>query len=150
MCDTTGPHVQLEWPATVAHRIDQVIAQYPDAVALKDGYGHELTYKAMENRVNSISSALRAQLSESDLQQAVVGVFQMPSADWICSLVAINRVGGIYLPLDLRNSIPRLKSNVEAARPAVILADNETVGQVKQIDVNDLAVVINVSPLENG
>ena len=141
--------MQLEWPPTVAHRIDQMIAQYPNSIALKDGYGRELTYTAMDKRVNSISSALRVQLPENN-EQAVVGVFQMPSADWICCLVAINRVGAIYLPLDLRNSIPRVKSNVEAARPAAILADNETVGQVKQIDPNELAVVINVSEFEKG
>ncbi|RDL30421.1 uncharacterized protein BP5553_10299 [Venustampulla echinocandica] len=141
-----GSDVQLEWPATVAHRIDQIITQYPDSIALKDGYGRKLTYTAMDKRVNSICSALRVQLPENN-EQAVVGVFQMPSADWICCLVAINRVGAIYLPLDLRNSVPRLKSNVESARPAAILADNETVGQVKQIDLNELAVVINVSDL---
>jgi hybrid polyketide synthase/nonribosomal peptide synthetase ACE1 len=103
----------------------------------------------MDKRVSSIASALCVQLPENN-EQAVVGVFQMPSTDWICCLVAINRVGAIYLPLDLRNSIPRLKSNVDAARPAAILADNETVGQIKQIDLNEHAVVINVSESERG
>jgi hybrid polyketide synthase/nonribosomal peptide synthetase ACE1 len=121
-----------------------MIAQFPDSIALKDGYGRTLTYTAMDKRVNSIASALYIQLQENN-EQAVVGVFQMPSADWICCLIAINRVGAIYLPLDLRNSIPRLKSNIEAARPAVILADRETVGQIKQIDVNERALLINVS-----
>lgn len=136
--------MQLQWPATVAHRIDQVIAQYPENVALRDGYGNKLTYAAMDGRVNSISSALRSQIPEDD-RQAVVGVFQMPSADWICCLLAIHRIGAIYLPLDLRNSIPRLKRNVEIARPVAILVDNETVGRVGEVDVNGLAIILNVS-----
>lgn len=139
--------MHLEWPATVAHRIDEMIAQYPNSIALKDGYGRILTYTEMDKRVNSISGALRVQLPANN-EQAVIGVFQMPSADWICSLVAINRIGAIYLPLDLRNSIPRLRSNVEATRPAAILSDNETVSQIKQIDPNEDAIVINVSEYE--
>ena len=130
--------MQLQWPATAAHRIDQVIEQYPNSVALKDGYGHILTYSEMNERVVGISTALRDQNSES-MKQAVLGVFQMPSADWICSLLAIHRVGAVYLPLDLQNSIP------EAARPAVLLVDKETVGQVNQIDRSGLVAVINAN-----
>lgn len=89
-----------------------MIAQFPDAIALKDGYGRILTYTDMDKRVNSIATALRAQLPDNE-EQSVVGIFQMPSADWICSLIAINRIGALYLPLDLRNGIPRLKSNVQ-------------------------------------
>ena len=146
-CGFIGSPTQLEWPETVAHRIDQMIAQYPNSIALKDGYGRILTYTEIDERVNSIASALRVQLRESN-EQSIVGVFQMPSADWICSLVAINRVGAIYLPLDLRVGIPRLRSNVEAGRPAAILVDNETMGQVKHIDLNGNAIAINVSGSE--
>ena len=41
-------------------------------------------------------------------------------------MISINRIGAIYLPLDLRVGVPRLRSNVEAGRPAAILADSNT------------------------
>src|SRR5947209_8494819 len=113
----------LEWPATVAHRIDQVIAQHPDNPAVKDGSGRVLSYADLDARAESIARALRAQLPDQSLQQSVVGVLQTPAADWIASLVAILRVGAVYLPLDLKVSAPRLKGYVKAARPAAILAD---------------------------
>lgn len=138
--------MQLEWPATVAHRIDQVIAQHAHSVALKDGYGRVMTYADMDERVESIARALREQVHKSN-EQAIFGVFQMPSADWICSLLAIHRVGAVYLPLDLRNSVPRLKRNVEVARPVAILTDSETTGRTNEIVADKHVVSINVSDL---
>lgn len=138
--------MQLEWPITVAHRIDQMINQYPNSTALKDGYGRVLTYAAMDKRVENIAHALHEQLHEND-KQAIVGVFQMPSADWICSLLAIHRIGAIYLPLDLRNSIPRLKSNITRAKPAAILTDSDMMGLTDQIGIDEHMAVINVSDL---
>jgi hybrid polyketide synthase/nonribosomal peptide synthetase ACE1 len=32
-----------------------------------------------------------------------LGVVQNPSADWICSMLAVLRVGATCVPLDLRN-----------------------------------------------
>lgn len=143
-----GPALNLEWPATVAHRIDEVIAQNPTAVALKDGLGNVLTYAQMDARVESIANALRVRLPHStDGKGPVVGVFQAPSADWICSLVAIHRVGAVYLPLDLRNSIPRLKSNVAVAHPAAILVDAETAHRTVELEIKDTAPAIDVSRL---
>jgi hybrid polyketide synthase/nonribosomal peptide synthetase ACE1 len=113
---------------------------------LKDGYGSSLTYKEMDNRVESISYALRRQLP-GDGTPPIVGVFQMPSADWMCSLLAIQRIGAIYMPLDLRNGTPRLKSNVEAAQPSALLTDAETANQVHEICDDKSMITINVSKL---
>ncbi|EAQ90442.1 hypothetical protein CHGG_02377 [Chaetomium globosum CBS 148.51] len=144
----TGPALNLKWPATVAHRIDEVIAQNPTAVALKDGLGNVLTYAQMDARVESIANALNVRLpNNADGKAPVVGVFQAPSADWICSLVAIHRVGAVYLPLDLRNSIPRLKSNVAVARPAALLVDAETASRVGELEIKDAVPAIDVSRL---
>ncbi|KUJ22238.1 BcPKS5, polyketide synthase [Mollisia scopiformis] len=142
-----GPSLPLEWPATVAHRIDQIIAKYPNNLAIKDGFGHILTYAALDERVESIAQILRKSLPDQNREQSVVGVFQTPAADWIASLVAILRTGAIYLPLDLKVSAARLKGYVNVAGPAVILADSETVGRTKEIGIESTASVINVSDL---
>ncbi|KAF9768362.1 hypothetical protein IL306_014363 [Fusarium sp. DS 682] len=144
-----GTDMPLEWPATIAHRLDQVIAQHPDSVAVKDGFGSVYTYAALNERVDSIAQTLLEKLPDQSHEQSVVGVFQTPSADWIASMIAILRVGAIYLPLDLKVSIPRLKSYVKAARPAVILSDSETVARTPDIGVGieDRVAVINVSDL---
>ncbi|KGO74905.1 Acyl transferase/acyl hydrolase/lysophospholipase [Penicillium italicum] len=142
-----GPDMKLEWPATVAHRIEDMTAQHPDSIAIKDGRGAVLTYAAMDQRVESIASALREQLALNEDAQQVVGVFQMPTGDFICSLLAIHRAGAIYLPLDLRNGTPRLASNVNAARPVAILTDDETAHRTNELEASENVALINVTTL---
>ncbi|KAF4339693.1 polyketide synthase [Fusarium beomiforme] len=144
-----GTDMPLEWPTTIAHRLDQVMAQHPNSNAVKDGFGRVYTYAALNERVNAIADALLEKLPDQSHEQSVVGVFQAPSADWIASMIAILRVGAIYLPLDQKVSIPRLTSYVKAARPAVVLCDNETVGFTPDVGVwdGDSITVINVSDL---
>ncbi|KAJ4855607.1 AMP-binding enzyme domain-containing protein [Trichoderma breve] len=144
-----GTDMPLEWPVTIAHRLDQVIAQNRDSVAVKDGFGHVYTYAALDERVESIARALVEKLPDQSNEQSVVGVFQTPSADWIASMIAILRVGAVYLPLDLKVSIPRLKGYVKTARPAVILSDSDTAARTPEIGVGaeDGVAVINISDL---
>ncbi|PSR84131.1 hypothetical protein BD289DRAFT_453499 [Coniella lustricola] len=131
----------------VAHRIDEVIAQHPEDIALKDGHGHVLTYAELDRRVESIASALVENLSTSSSKQehAIVGVFQMPTADYICSLLAIHRAGAVYLPLDMRNGTARLASNVKLAQPAAILTDTETAKRINELELSPHVVTIDVS-----
>ncbi|KAH6867729.1 hypothetical protein B0T10DRAFT_596949 [Thelonectria olida] len=125
-----APNFEPKWQSTISHRIDEMIQTKDAKAALKDENGNALTYGQMGRRVNAIAQAL---LKAGTAQGTVVGVFQEPSADWICSLLAILRAGAVYLPLDLRNSIPRLTSIVKAARPSVIVTDDTTTDKVELI-----------------
>ncbi|KAF4335575.1 polyketide synthase [Fusarium beomiforme] len=125
-----APEFQPKWQSTISHHIDQVIQNNQSKIALKDGNGKVLTYQEMGKRVNSIAQAL---IDAGTTQGTVVGVFQEPSSDWICSLLAIFKAGAVYVPLDLRNSIPRLTSIVKASRPSVIITDHTTDDKVEHI-----------------
>ncbi|KAM0228605.1 hypothetical protein ACHAPO_010577 [Fusarium lateritium] len=125
-----APEFEPKWQPTVSHQIDQVIQNNPERIALKDGNGNVLTYEQMGTRIDTISKAL---IDAGTVQGTVVGVFQEPSADWICSLLAIFKAGAVYVPLDLRNSIPRLVSIVKASRPSVIITDGTTDDKVELI-----------------
>lgn len=134
-----GPNLVSEWPATLPHRIDQVAQENPDNLALMDGLGNELTYKAMISRVEAIAKRL---LMASVGPGSRVLVFQQASADWICSLLAIMRIGGVYVPLDLRNPMARLAAQAAHCRPSAVLADDTTVSDAPQLNI---ATVIDVS-----
>ncbi|KAN0111044.1 Bcpks5 [Hyaloscypha variabilis] len=153
-----GPTMKLEWPATVAHQIAQVIERHPDSAALKDGHGAALTYAAMNQRVEEIASTLRANLPPmSKQEEQIVGVFQTPSADFVCSLLAIHRVGAVYLPLDLRNGAGRLASTVKAAQPVAILTDKECVSRTNELELalgghdgQGASIILNVADIRSG
>lgn len=96
----------------------------------------------MQHRIQAISTSL----SNAGVQQrSRVAVFQQPSADWICSLLAIWHVGATYIPMDLRNSVSRLSAIAEAAKPSAILCDAETEKDVPKL--NSTATSINVTGL---
>ncbi|KAF5675209.1 polyketide synthase [Fusarium circinatum] len=125
-----APEFLRKWQSTISHHIDHIIQTNATKVALKDGNDTVITYEQMGNRVNSIAQAL---IDAGTTQSTVVGVFQEPSSDWICSLIAIFKAGAVYVPLDLRNSIPRLTSIVKASRPSLIITDHTTDDKVELI-----------------
>lgn len=125
-----GAPLESQWPSTFSHRVDEIIATHRGRPSLKDGNGMTFTYEQMGARVDAIANTL---LASDIIQGTVVGVFQEPSADWICSMLAVLRAGCIYLPLDLRNSIPRLASIVKAAQPSILLTDYTTTNKVPLI-----------------
>ncbi|TAQ90374.1 hypothetical protein B7494_g1325 [Chlorociboria aeruginascens] len=126
-----GPKIEYEWPETLSLTIDAVIDNLPEIIALKDGLESPLSYHQMGQRLNSIASELQAQgVQRGDK----VAVFQKPSADLICSLLAIMRVGAVYIPLDLRNATARLAAIVEAAGPKVILSHRQTTNNVDELN----------------
>lgn len=130
-----------DWPETLIHRIDQVAKANGDKVALADGIGKSLTYSEMINRIEAVAEAL---------QKAGIGagsrvlVFQQPSVNWACSMLAIMRIGAIYVPLDLRNPVTRLAAVAKDCEAIAVLADASTVDEAPQLQID---IRINVSSL---
>lgn len=139
-----GPPISSTWPETLVHRVEQMIDSRSTFIALKDGYGKTLTYAEMGNRIQTITASLLAigQLEDSPR----IGVFQQPSVDWICSMLAILRVGAVCLPLESRNGLPRLATIVKISGPIAVLVDSTTIEDAKKLGL-EKTTVINVSQL---
>nr|QCQ29632.1 polyketide synthase-nonribosomal peptide synthase [Alternaria oxytropis] len=140
-----GPKMPLEWPPTITGKVDEIIVSNANDIALKDAHGQTLTYRAMDERIEVIAASLESHLSGSVSKQAVVGVFQQPSIDAVCSILAIWRLGSIYVPLDLISGTPRLQSIVQVTQPDVILTDIMTSERVAEIDTTGKVATVNVS-----
>ena len=108
---------------------------------MKDGLGRVLTYAEMIDRVQAIAEVLQ---TEGISVGSRVAVFQQATSDWVCSLLAIMRIGAIYIPLDLRNPLPRLAAITGNCKPHAILADGTTVSDVPELNVPH-AKAVNVS-----
>lgn len=141
-----GPLLVSDWPETLPHRIDQVAQDNGDKVALMDGNDNSLTYSEMLTRIQTISEAMH-NVGVSDGSRVLV--FQQATVDWVCSMLAIMRIGGVYVPLDLRNPMPRLAVVAQDCSPRAILADTTTSPNVPQLGVKN-AHTIDVSALKTG
>ncbi|RJE27113.1 polyketide synthase [Aspergillus sclerotialis] len=138
-----GLMMPTKWPATLSHRVDTMAQRFPNKLALKDGSNTQFTFEEMARRSDSIASAL---LGANVGRKQRVGVFQHPTADWICSMLAIMRIGATYVPLDLRLEMPRLKVICDDSEPTVLLVDNDTKDQVNELACSNM-LVINICDL---
>jgi hybrid polyketide synthase/nonribosomal peptide synthetase ACE1 len=62
-----------------------------------------------------------------------VAVFQQPSVDWVASVVAILKIGAVYVPLDAATPVARLALIVDDSRPVAILTHSHTRGMTAGI-----------------
>ena len=108
-----------------------------------DGTGKVLTYSAMISRIEAIAEVLHTAGINAGKR---VLVYQQATSDWPCSMLAIMRLGAVYVPLDLRNPIPRLAAVAKDCEPTAVVVDDSTINDVPQLDVPN-AHAINVSGL---
>jgi hybrid polyketide synthase/nonribosomal peptide synthetase ACE1 len=90
---------------------------------MREPNGSQLTYSQLRERVAAIANEL---LDQGTTPGTCVGVFQSPGINWICSLLAIWRIGAVYLPLDKKVGIERLSLMVTDSNPLVVLTDSTT------------------------
>ncbi|KAK8879233.1 hybrid NRPS/PKS enzyme [Apiospora arundinis] len=139
-----GPELQSKWPETVSHRIAEIALQNPTSEAVKDEMGTSITYETLQQRVQAISKKLAgAGVKEGSR----VAVFQEPTAEWICSLLAIWHAGATYIPLDYRvtESLSRLALIARSAKPSAILCHDATADKI--VELESPAPAINVSTI---
>lgn len=134
----TGPQVSHDWPETLSLRVDSLVQDQPDAIAVRDLTGDSMTYLQMFERTNAI--ALTLQEAGATQGSHVAALFE-PSADVVCSLLAIMRVGAVYIPLDVRNSNERLNSVVADSKAAIVLCHSMTSDRVQGLDVSTAKTV---------
>ncbi|KAI1776647.1 hybrid PKS-NRPS PsoA [Hypoxylon cercidicola] len=143
-----GERKIVDWPGTLAHRINEVATRYPDSIAVKDGPGHALTYSQLMARADQIASALIIQGLRAG-SSAYIGVLLEPVSDVVSSLLAIMHLGLVYVPLDLRNPPERLASIVSDCKPATIICQSST-SQLAETLSKTQAEVLNLSALEQN
>lgn len=104
---------------TLAALYEAQMAATPDAVALAFD-GDSISYAELEQRTR----ALALQLCERGVgRDSIVAVALPRSPELVIALVAIQRAGGAYLPLDAAQPDARLARILDSARPACLLTD---------------------------
>ncbi|KAM7196179.1 hypothetical protein V8F33_006291 [Rhypophila sp. PSN 637] len=62
-----------------------------------------------------------------------VAVLQEPTPDWVSSILAVMRMGAVYVPLDPTQPLARLSAMIQDIQPQVLLVDTETVEQAQKV-----------------
>ncbi|KAI3343729.1 hypothetical protein F4824DRAFT_507516 [Ustulina deusta] len=125
---THGDLTSMTWEGTILHRIEEMAFKFPEACALKDAYGSRMTYMEMMTRANDIAAHLSDYLLPigSRIAMAVD-----PMADHVCCLLAVLRLGLLWVPLDLRNHHERLSTMVKDCQPSLLVCNGATRAQAR-------------------
>ncbi|MDQ8023286.1 MAG: amino acid adenylation domain-containing protein [Moraxellaceae bacterium] len=107
------------------------MAATPDAPAL-EFEGEVLSYAQLEQRSRALALQLRAQ---GVGRESVVALALPRSLELVIALLAVQRAGGAYLPLDLAHPDARLARILDSAQPACVLAFDDAVVRFPGRDV---------------
>ncbi|KAI3400061.1 hypothetical protein diail_4599 [Diaporthe ilicicola] len=137
----TGKHVETppgwgEGTGTLIHQVDQAALEHPNDVALIGHDGIKLTYAQMMGRIYHIARCLThsllrqgVDLDKSSPAEVVVGTLIHPTSDYVCTVLAILRLGVVCIGLDLRNPENRLDTMLSDCRPKVLICHTPTKDQ---------------------
>lgn len=111
--------------------MDEVAKKYPTKAAVISGNGLTVTYDEIRNRTEALAGKLQA----TGIKPASrVAVLQEPTPEWICSILAVMRVGAIYLPLDFGTTWGRLAAMVQDCQPEAVIVDEHTREHIHKLE----------------
>ncbi|KAJ5740883.1 Acetyl-CoA synthetase-like protein [Penicillium malachiteum] len=134
----SGPVIPSNWSSTLAHRVWEVVGEYPEDLSMKDGNGTVLTYGDMGQRVMSIIAVL---LGAGIHKGQLVSVYHEPTVDTMCCLLAVLHIGAVYVPLDRSMHTSRLAAMVSNLDLKAILVDEESIEDVSSFNTHDVLVI---------
>ena len=111
---------------------DVVDAADPGRLALlelaRDGERREWTFGEVADRAARLAGTFAAHgVGRGDVVMTLIG----NRPDWVCAMVACFRIGAVVLPCTEQLRAKDLRLRLDAARPALILADERNTGELE-------------------
>jgi nonribosomal peptide synthetase DhbF len=134
--------------APVAALFEEQVQRSPYAAAIVTEEG-TLSYRLLNARANRLAHGLIARgIGPEDLLALAVP----RSADMLVSLLAIQKAGAAYLPLDPEYPVERLSGMLDDAKPAAILTTKQIAAQLPRpasqlIILNDAEIIASLAVL---
>ena len=145
-----GMDIVVKWRGTLADRVSEIAASFPDSTAIIDEKGHAITYSQMIRRTSQIKSLLQS-VSPSLVHGSRVAVLLDPAADTISCALALLGAGLTWIPLDTLNHHLRIRAIVEQCRPHVLLCHSSTARMAQEIVTGaDYIRVVNIDETHPG
>ena len=125
---------RLECPlnSNIINLFQEMVDKYPEQIALI--YKNKsYTYKKLNEYVNKFANFLK---SRGAKKNDIIGVF-MNKTDWfIISILAIQKVGGAYLPMHSENPLERITYILEDSKSKILISDNNDI-KIPNVDIID-------------
>lgn len=97
------------------------VIQTPQHMAVHDGAKY-YTYNELNEQANQLAHCLK---KHKVMPGEFVGIILKPGIDFIVSILAIIKIGGVYLPLDALAPQRRLVELLDDAKPKMVISNEE-------------------------
>ncbi|MEU6024581.1 amino acid adenylation domain-containing protein [Micromonospora sp. NPDC047134] len=125
----TGP-VVADLPA-LAEMFDTVVREHAGRPAIRYR-GEEVSYADLAERVHRYAGVLREHgLGRGDL----VGLLLPPTPELVTLMLAVNRIGAAWLPMDVKDPTKRLRLVIDTADPTRVVCGKELAAAVELGDI---------------
>ncbi|ATZ48196.1 Bcpks3 [Botrytis cinerea B05.10] len=139
-----GNSITTRWPSTLSQKVAEITSENPNHLSLKDQLGSQMTYAELEKRVNTIASVL---INAGAIGGTLIGVLSSSRTDVVGTVLAIWKIGGIYLPLVVSHGAERLSNVTSNCCPEILVCPDsvnlELAHQLNSRHVVDLTEVHN-------
>jgi aspyridone synthetase (hybrid polyketide synthase/nonribosomal peptide synthetase) len=133
------------WPVTLSEKIDEVLAEYPDDVAVTDDR-QNLTYRQLQRKRDALQLAIELQ---SPGPSRVIAVLLQPGVGWPVSMLAIMRAGATFVPLDASLPDERLRQILLISQATLLLHNHDTAERAYELSENSTNLdKMNIDQLE--
>ncbi|MBF0242512.1 MAG: amino acid adenylation domain-containing protein [Desulfamplus sp.] len=106
----------------ILHRVfEHIAARFPDRVALEEE-SRSISYRDLNRGANQIAYALKEMGVKSEV---VVGLSLPAGIDYIMSVIAVQKAGGVFMPLDADAPPKRLEFMLNKTEPQIILTKDK-------------------------
>jgi amino acid adenylation domain-containing protein len=136
------PSAEVE--QTVQARFEKMVALCPEAVAVKNLNGEQLTYHSLSRLSNKVGRAI-IETYKAEKGSRIILLFEHHQLDQFVALFAVLKSGSIYVPVD--PLLPSLRSRqiISDAGSQLILTSRSIQREV----LNDLSEIVNVVYIED-
>jgi amino acid adenylation domain-containing protein len=122
---------------SIAERFEKTVDRYPDRLAIKD-HQQTLTYEQLDKAANRIAHTILSRQGEGNHTVAIV---MEHGASVLAAILGALKAGKIYVPLDPRYPLSRLKFMRADAQATLIVADKKNCAVSSAIAGDDCQVM---------
>lgn len=124
------------------HYLDNAVKAYPEKIAVSCG-NSSLSYKALSLSSNRLANCL---IKNGLIRQDRIIFCLKRSTDCIVAIFGILKADAIYVPIDTKSPLQRMKTIIDDCKPAAIICDSTTINTIIEVLKNNsfkIPVIIN-------
>ncbi|KAJ6107426.1 hypothetical protein N7523_008749 [Penicillium sp. IBT 18751x] len=107
-------------PSNLKDTFETGVDQWPDAVAI-ESKSCSITYRELDQLANHVAKTIADRLCPGD----AVGIISDRSMEWLISVIAVIKAGAIYVPLDTKLPVERMRIMIHTAKVKLCVFPNE-------------------------